>query len=419
MWTFDNLPIQELKARYDFAPTQEWLDHVRLSSVRFNNGGSGSFVSPYGLVLTNHHVASGQLQKVSSSQEDYLKSGFYAPLQAGELKCPDLELNVLMSMQNVTRRVQGVVKKGMTHKQALEARKAEMAKIGKESLDQTGLRSDLISLYQGGEYWLYRYKKYTDVRLVFAPEQQIAFFGGDLDNFTYPRYDLDFALLRVYENDKLVESEHYLKWNVKGATDRELVFVSGHPGSTDRLKTLAQVEMRRDHYFPYALKTLQRLLKVLKDYSARGPEQEREAATQIFGIENTLKAFNGDYKGLLGKSLIEKKRKEESDFRMLVAARPEWEKEFGGAWEDIANAQVKRMEMLKRERFRRVRGSQMAGVGLTIVQYVAEARKADGQRLDGFHESELDSLKFQLFFAGARLSGNGRGSAGKCLAGVP
>src|SRR6266699_6632476 len=240
MWTFDNPPVKQLKEKYNFTPAQQWLDHIRLSSVRFNDGGSGSFVSPNGLVITNHHVALGQLQKISNAQIDYVKDGFYAKTQAEELKAPDLELNVLISMENVTSRVQGAVKPGMTEKQALDARKGEQAKIQKESLDKTGLRSDVVSLYEGGEYWLYRYKKYTDVRLVFAPEQQAAFFGGDPDNFEYPRYDLDICFFRVYENDKPAKIEHYLTWSQSGCADGELVFVSGHPGNTDRLNTVAE-----------------------------------------------------------------------------------------------------------------------------------------------------------------------------------
>ena len=204
MWTFDNPPLKQLKERYGFEPTRAWLDHVRLASARFNDGGSGSFVSPHGLVLTNHHVALGQLQKVSSPAKDYAKDGFYARSESEELKCPDLEINVLVNMENVTARVRGVVKPGMSDAAALKARKAEIAGIEKESLQKTGLRSDVISLYQGGEYWLYQYKKYTDMRLVFAPEKQIAFFGGDPDNFTYPRYDVDFALFRVFYIDHRV-----------------------------------------------------------------------------------------------------------------------------------------------------------------------------------------------------------------------
>src|SRR5881628_3048852 len=235
MWTFDNPPLKQLQEKYGFTPTKAWLDHIRLSSIRFNDGGSGSFVSPNGLAITNHHVAFGQLQKLSTAQKDYVRDGFYAKTQAEELKCTDLELDVLMSMENVTARVQGVVKPGMTEKQALDARKGERARIEKESLVSTHLRSDVVSLYAGGEYWLYRYKKYTDVRLVFAPEQQTAFFGGDPDNFTYPRYDLDICIMRAYENGQPARPAAYLPWARTGAEDGDLVFVSGNPGSTSRL----------------------------------------------------------------------------------------------------------------------------------------------------------------------------------------
>ena len=212
----------------------------------------------------------GQLQKISNAQRDYVKDGFHAKTQAEEVKAPDLELNVLVSMENVTSRVQGAVKPGTTEKQAPDARKAEQAKIQKESLDKTGLRSDVVSLYQGGEYWLYRYKKYTDVRIVFAPEQQAAFFGGDPDNFTFPRHDLDFALFRVYENGRPVQSKDYLKWNTKGAAEGDLVFVSGHPGSTERGLTVAQLENERDVIYPLRINRYKRELQALRAYSSRG-----------------------------------------------------------------------------------------------------------------------------------------------------
>src|SRR5437773_675917 len=340
MWTFDNPPVKQLKDKYNFTPAEQWLDHIRLSSVRFNDGGSGSFVSPNGLVITNHHVALGQLQKISNAQRDYVKDGFYAKTQAEELKAPDLELNVLVSMENVTSRVQGAVKPGMTEKQALDARKAEQAKIQKESLDKTGLRSDAVSLYQGGEYWLYRYKKYTDVRIAFAPEQQAAFFGGDPDNFTFPRHDLDFALFRVYENGRPVQSKDYLKWNTKGAADGDLVFVSGHPGSTERGLTLAQLETDHDVLYPLRLDRYKRQLQALRAYAARGPEQARQAADMIFGFENSLKAVEGEYKGM-DKSLFDKKAKEEADLRAKVNANPGWRRDFGSAWDEIATATKK------------------------------------------------------------------------------
>ncbi|MGD0337267.1 MAG: S46 family peptidase [Bacteroidota bacterium] len=396
MWTFDNPPFKQLKDRYNFTPTQEWLDHIRLSSVRFNDGGSGSFISPTGLVLTNHHVALDQLQKVSTPEKDYVHDGFYAATTAEELRCPDLELNVLMSFENITDRIFSVIKKGMSDQEVYDARKAEIAKIEKESLEKTKLRSDVVSLYDGGEYWLYRYKKYTDVRLIFAPEQQIAFFGGDPDNFTYPRYDLDMAIFRVYENNKPVESTHYLKWNPKGAADGELVFVSGHPGSTSRLNTMAEIEKERDYLYPLRLKTLKRRLDVLKRYATLGTEQARQAGNMIFYIENAIKAFTGEYNGLLDKNLIAKKQTEENDFQTRVNSKPEWKSEFGGVWDTIAETQKKHIEKMNITRYRAIRGSRLALMAMDIVWYVTEIQKPDGKRLEGFHDSQLESLRYDL-----------------------
>src|SRR5262245_51430842 len=397
MWTFDNPPSKQLQEKYKFTPTPQWLDHIRLSSVRFNDGGSGSFVSPNGLVITNHHVAFGQLQKVSTPEKDYVKDGFHAKTQAEELKCPDLELNVLVSMENVTARVQGAVKPGMTEKQALDARKAEQAKIQKESLDKTGFRSDVVSLYEGGEYWLYRYKKYTDVRLVFAPEQQTAFFGGDPDNFTFPRYDLDFAVLRVYENNRPVQSKDYLKWNTKGSADDDLVFVSGHPGSTERGLTLAQLEADRDVFYPTRINRYKRELQALRAYSARGQEQARQAADDIFGLENTVKAFTGEFNGM-DKGLFDKKSKEESELRAKIAAKPEWRKDYGDAWDSIGSATKKQLEIFKPQQFRSIStASHLAALARQLVVYVAEIKKPDAERLSGYHDSQLDELKFYLF----------------------
>ena len=397
MWTFDNPPLKQLQDKYSFTPTTQWLDHIRLSSVRFNDGGSGSFVSPNGLVITNHHVAFGQLQKVSTPQKDYVKDGFYARSQAEELKAPDLELNVLVSMENVTARVQGTVKPGMTEKQALDARKAERAKIQKESLDKTGLRSDVVSLYEGGEYWLYRYKKYTDVRIVFAPEQQMAFFGGDPDNFTYPRYDIDFAIMRVYENGQPVQSKEYLKWNTKGASEGDLVFVSGHPGSTERGQTLSQLMLDRDLIYPIRIAKLKRQLQALRTYAARGPEQARQAAEEIFGLENSLKAYTGEFNGM-DKALFDKKAKEEADLRAKVNSNPDWKRQYGDAWDSITAATKKQAELFKPQQFRSIStASNLASLARQIVVYVAEIKKPDAQRLDGYHDSQLEELKFYLF----------------------
>lgn len=400
MWTFDNPPLKQLKEKYNFTPTQEWLDHVRLSSVRFNDGGSGSFVSPNGLVITNHHVAAGQLQKLSSAKKDYIKDGFYAKTQAEEIKLTDLELNVLMSMENVTARVQGAVKAGASEADALAARKAEIARIEKESTDATKLRSDVVPLYQGGEYWLYRYKKYTDVRLVIAPEKQAAFFGGDPDNFTYPRYDLDFTLLRVYENNKPIDtSKHYLKWNTNGAGNNELVFVSGHPGSTQRSLTVAQLEFQRDLRYPAILNMLKRRLAVLRSYSAQGTEQARQANELLFSLENAQKAYAGQYDGLRDKTLIEKKQKDEAEFRALVEKNPEWKAAYGSAWDEIAKAEQQRREMYKQLRYRNLGTSfsDLYKLASAVVRYVNEVKKPDAEREDGFHDAQLESLKLELF----------------------
>jgi hypothetical protein len=289
------------------------------------------------------------------------------------------------------------VKPGMTDTEALKARRAEIAKIEKESLDATGLRSDVVSLYQGSEYWLYRYKKYTDVRLVFAPSQQIAFFGGDPDNFTYPRYDLDFALFRVYENGKPIESKNYLNWDPNGPVDGSLVFVSGNPGFTSRQDTFAQLQLFRDKMFPLTLQILNRRLETLERYSALGPEQARQATSRIFSLQNSLKAYGGMIKGLRNPELMAKKEKEEQEFRARVAANPAWQKEYGGAWNEIAGAQEKLAGNMKPYRFRSISGAPLANEALTIVLYVQQVKKPDGERLPGFHDSQLASLRYRLF----------------------
>ncbi|RPJ82646.1 MAG: S46 family peptidase, partial [Acidobacteria bacterium] len=398
MWTFDNPPVKQLQERYGFTPTQAWLDHVRLASVRFNDGGSGSFISPNGLILTNHHVAVGQLQKLSTAGKDLVSLGFYAKDFGAELKCPDLELNILQSMEDVTDRVRSVVKPGMSELDALKARKAEIARIEKESLDKTGLRSNVVSLYHDGEFWLYRYKKYTDVRLVMAPERQAAYFGGDYDNFTYPRYDLDMAFFRAYENDKPVKSPQYLKWNSKGADDGELVFVSGNPGSTDRLFTYDQLEFLRDVSYPMILKMIDWRIRILRDYGKQGQEQERQALIEIFGYENAKKAYNGEYQGLLDEQLMAERKKQEADFRAKIGANPEWQKQFGGAWDTIKTLTTKRAQVAKPRFYRGLfTRSDLTQLARTLVFYVIETKKPDGDRLDGYHESDLDALRFQLF----------------------
>src|SRR4030088_2362608 len=258
MWLFTNPPLKQLKEKYHFEPTPQWLEHLQKSSVRFNSGGSGSFISSNGLCITNHHVGLDTLQKISSEKNNYVRDGFYAKTQGEEIKSTDLELNVLVSIEYVTARVNAAVKPGISADESGKARGNAIAQIEKESKEKTGLRSDVVTLYQGGVYNLYRYKRYDDVRLVFAPEQQIAFYGGDPDNFEYPRFDLDICIFRVYENGQPAKIDNYLKWNSKGPGDGELTFVSGSPGRTDRQLTVDELADTRDRDVPNLLSIFNR-----------------------------------------------------------------------------------------------------------------------------------------------------------------
>lgn len=390
MWTFDNPPLKRWKETYHFEPSKGWLEHVQKASVRFNSGGSGSFVSPNGLVMTNHHVGAGDLQKVSTPERDYLKNGFLARNSEEEIKCPDLELNVLMSMQDVTARVQGAVKPGMNEKDAQKARKAAMAEIEKEETQKTGLRCDVVTLYQGAEYSVYRYKKYTDIRIVCAPEKQAAFYGGDYDNFTYPRYCLDFTFFRVYEDGKPIQSPSYLKWSEKGAMDGELVFVSGHPGSTGRLDTLAKCEFLRDLAYPETLKRFDRNLAVLREYAETGPEQARQAEEDIFSLENSKKAVTGYLEGLMNPATMARKQADETAIAKAGGT------EAVEALEAIAMARKNYASFYKQQFYSGLSGD-LAGIALGIVQMAKETQKPNGERLSAYRDSSLASTKFRLF----------------------
>ncbi len=397
MWTFDNPPVTQLGERYDFVPDQGWLDHLRLAAVRFGDGGSGAFVSPEGLVLTNHHVARGQLQKVSDDEHDYVRDGFMARTRDQELPCPDLELSVLESYENVTDRVRAAVTDDMDPQQALAARRAVIAAIEKESLDETGLRSEVVSLYHGGEYWLYRYRTFTDVRLVFAPEVDAAYFGGDDDNFTYPRYDLDMALLRVYEDGEPYSPDHYLELDPRGARDGDLVFVVGNPASTDRLYTLAQLAVLRDHDYPRQREGIAWMIDTFREYAARGPQQARQADRMIFGLANGRKAREGELRGLRDPRVWAVKQAQEEEFRRLVAADPELQAAYGDAWDRIERALQVKLSRADEIDYRRLPGFRLPRLALQLVRLVQETRKPDGERLDGYHDAELASLRLRLF----------------------
>src|SRR5271169_298963 len=291
MWLYNAFPKDRVQKEYGFLPTKEWLDHLRLSSVRFNNGGSGSFVSADGLAFTNHHVGADCIEKLSTAGVDYLKTGFYAKTQAEEGKCPDLELNVLVSIDDVTAKVKAAAPATMSTAAAGQAQRSAMSAIEKDCTTSTGMRCDVVTLYSGEVHSLYKYKKYTDVRLVFAPEYDAAFFGGDPDNFTFPRYDLDITFFRVYENDKPVHLDNYLRWSKTGVKDGDLIFVSGHPGGTDRLKTMAELQYLKSVEYPSRLAGYKRRLATLEKFSAESPENARIAQEYFLELQNSQKAI--------------------------------------------------------------------------------------------------------------------------------
>jgi hypothetical protein len=397
MWPFDMVPRAEIEKRHGVTLDDAWLERVRLSSVRFNNGGSGSFVSASGLVLTNHHVASDCIAKLATATKDVLADGFVAASQADEVRCPDLELNQLVSIEDVTARVQAARKDGMSDKDANVAMKRAMSALEKECAEATKLRCDVVTLYAGGKYHLYRYRKYTDVRLAFAPEKAIAFFGGDADNFTYPRYNLDMTLMRVYEGGQPFRPAHFLPWNAAGPKENEVVFVSGHPGSTGRMQTVAELERLRDLVYPYALDRLTRDRNALRTYAATGREAARQVTEPLFGIENAIKALSGFQRGLRDPKLMNKKRADEAELRAAIAKDEKLAVTYGGAFEEIAAAQ-KALDGVYKPYAVLEQGARtpLFEIARTLLRLSAELEKPNDQRLREYRDTNLESVKLGL-----------------------
>lgn len=388
MWLFNDLPLEYLRDRYSFKPTDAWITRLMQSSVRFNSGGSGSFVSSNGLVLTNHHVASDTLHKLSTADRNLIEDGFLAASPGEELKAPDLELNRLVDIIDVTEKVSAAVTPDMSPEHAVTARRAVIAEIEKESLDRTGLRSDVVTLFGGAKYHLYRYKKYTDVRLVWAPETKIAFFGGDADNFEYPRYCLDATIMRVYEQGKPAKIESFLPWADRAVDEHELVFVSGHPGRTQRIFTVEALQYLRDHRIPYVLDYLRRKEILMQQFGLGGKEQERLARDELFGIQNSRKAYGGMLAGLQDPAtIIEKQRRQ----NQVVEATRASEK-FAGhadAWGQVAALQKQKKESIGQiSSFR----SRLYDLAESIVLLAAEDAKPNAQRLPEFSVANRESL---------------------------
>ena len=391
MWLYSNPPRQQLKDKYAFDATDTWLDHLMKSSVRFNSGGSGSFVSGDGLVLTNHHVGADALQKFSTKEHNYLRDGFYAETAAEEIKCVDLELNVLQSIEDVTARVNAAIPAGVTGSDAALARRKITSEIEKESREKTGLRSDVVVLYQGGAYHLYLSKRYTDIRLVFAPEAQAAFYGGDPDNFEYPRYDLDVCFFRVYENDRPVQPVHFLKWSAAGAADGELVFVSGHPGSTRRLLTAPELEYIRDNQIPYVEALLKRREVLLLSWSGRSLENARRAKEDLFSIQNSRKVYDGRIAALQDPVFLGAKIAAENAFKQQLAGLKDGAEALAAYGKIAAALRHRFLESgagLNAESFHIARSLLRAG---------DERPKPNGERLKEYADAKRESFELDLF----------------------
>ena len=400
MWLYNDPPSEKLRQKYGFELSDEWMDHLRLSSVRFNNGGSGSFVSSQGLVLTNHHVGADAIQKLSTADRDLIKTGFLASSREQELQTKDLELNVLYEIEDVTEQIKGAVTDGMSADEAEAAKRAVTSKIEKESFETTGLRSDVVTLFRGGAYHLYRYKKYTDIRLVFAPEIGIAFYGGDTDNFEYPRYCLDMALFRVYEDGKPVEPKAFLKVSDEPLKEGDLTFVSGHPGRTERLNTSEHLEFLRDIRYPMALRTVRRVEVLLRTFGERSPESKRRAQDDLFGYQNARKAYLGGLEGLQNPMLLKSKREKESRVKAALKDSPELRDKYGDPYADIERALDTYREIYADHYLiggGRAFNTRLFDFAQTIYRYQTEVQKPNEERLREFNDSNLDSLKQQLF----------------------
>lgn len=399
MWLFNAPPREQVRTRHGVDLDDAWLGRLMRSSVRFNSGGSGSFVSADGMVISNHHVGADAIHKLSTADKDLMVEGFLAAGLEEERPCLDLELNVLVSIEDVTEAVNAAVPEGTPPNEAFAARRRVMADIEAASLKETGLRSDVVTLFQGGAYHLYRFKRYTDVRLVFAPEQQIAYFGGDADNFEYPRYCLDFCLFRVYEDGKPAETPDFLKWSKSGPADGEVTFVSGHPGRTSRLLTVAELESVRNVKLPQRLARLKQLEVLLSAWSARHPENARRAKDDLFGVQNARKAFDGSLGGLLDPSFFDRLLVREKAFRTWMEDQPEMA-EAREAWGKIESAERELMGIYEKHRlFEGPVGfaSQLFGIARTLLRWADESERPSGERLREFGEAGRPSLELELF----------------------
>lgn len=391
MWTFDTPPIDYWRDTYGFEASQAWLDHVRLSSVRIP-GCSASFVSEDGLVMTNHHCARGCITQNSPPDTNYQELGFVAATLADEKPCRGSYADQLQSFEDVTQRVRSAVI-GSTSVRQVEQRDSVIDAIEGECRETTGLNCQVVTFYQGGMYSLYRYRRFTDLRLVASPEEQTAFFGGDPDNFTYPRYDVDYTFFRVYENGEPYHPDNYLKWSDHGADEGELAFIIGNPGSTGRLLTVAQLDYLRDVQYPAALAGLERQLDIYETLAARSEADRRRYENRIFGIQNSQKAINGYLAGLLDEDRMAWKAEFEGNLQGRINADPNLRGRFGHAWDEIAEAEQQRTSFAAEARWYGFEGGNLIDIAGTIALLPQQETLPDSLRFPPFRSNRLERTK--------------------------
>ena len=399
MWTFDVPPLEYWARRYNFRPSQEWLDHARLSAARLP-GCTASFVSADGLVMTNHHCARGCVDAVTRQGEDFLTNGFYAKTRAEERACPNNYVDQLLEITDVTQQVSSAIPAGAPADRAADLRNEAMRGIERTCRGTaTDLNCQVIAMYAGGQYKLYKFRRYTDVRLVMAVEASTAFFGGDPDNFTYPRYDVDMSFLRVYVNGQPAHMDHFYRWSANGSSDGDLVFVVGNPGSTGRLNTMAQLEYLRDTQYPASMDQLHRQIAVYHQLSDLSPARAAANRNQIFGLENSQKAITGYQSGLLDDSLMNHKRAWERDFRARVNANADLRARYGAAWDNVTRIRREMATLDVRRRFYAFGafGTSLVNYAGTISRYAAEMAKPDSARLMPFRDAMRPRMELRLY----------------------
>jgi len=401
MWTFDYPPVDYFEKAYNFKPSEDWLENVRMSALRFANYCTASFVSADGLVMTNHHCGRQSISQVTKPGEDLMDSGFVAQTLDDERPVPGLYVDQLVLIKDVTDEIQEAADKGTTPEAKADSTRSAIKELEESQSKETGLRCSVVTLFNGGKYSLYGYKRYTDVRLVFAPEEQAAYFGGDPDNFTYPRYDVDCSFFRVYdENGKPLKTDHYYKWSQNGANEGEPVFVVGNPGRTARLNTVAQLEYTRDISYPYTLELLGGLIDVYKTLLNEHPDRKAELQNTIFGLSNSQKAITGYLGGLRNPVMMQKKIDFENTFKKAVQSDSDLNAKYGDIWSKIAENRNQVRSFINEyyglsvnPRF----SSEYFAIASDVVDLAKELKQPEDKRSELYKGAELDSTIAHLF----------------------